>query len=305
MVVPEFAASAPPGSRMTALLSKLGLGASHFGAEGQGARGRGPEAEVREVLRIAGAAGLSVLDVSGTHGAAETLVGHALPRPVPFRLVLNTARCDRGADFVEAELHASLRRLGVDRADALIVPSAGDLFGPHGLALWDRLKRLKDDGYVGRIGVSVYASDDPLGVVKRFKPDLVQAPASLLDQRLLADGTLAAISGLGVEVQLRSIFLSGLLFLPPDRIPGPLQGASSSLSRVRRLIAEGRSDPLQAALAFALSRREAASVLVGVTTAAELSAVISAASRPLPDFDWEEMAIQDPAVLDSRRWAAA
>jgi len=118
------------------------------------------------------------------------------------------------------------------------------------------------------------------------------------------DGTLNRIKSMGVGVHLRSIFLNGLLFLPPDRVPAQLKGASGRLSRARRMIAEGRSDPLQAALGFALSRPEADVVLVGVTTAAELSAVVAAAAHPPPDLDWDEMAIDDP-VLDHDRWAAA
>jgi aryl-alcohol dehydrogenase-like predicted oxidoreductase len=157
-----------------------------------------------------------------------------------------------------------------------------------------------------RIGIAVHASDDPCGVARRFKPDLVQAPASLLDQRLLADGSLARIAGMGIEVQLRSVFLNGLLFLPPDRVPATLKGAAGRLSRVRRMIAEGRSDPLQAALGFALSRPEATAVLVSPTTAAELSAIIAAAASPPPDLDWDEMALDDPIALDSgSSWAAA
>ena len=81
--------------------------------------------------------------------------------------------------------------------------------------------------------------------------------------------------------------------------------AISRLSRARRLIAEGRSDPLQAALGFALSRPEANAVIVGAATAAELSAVIAAAASPPPDLDWDDMALDDPAALDPRRWAAA
>jgi len=71
------------------------------------------------------------------------------------------------------------------------------------------------------------------------------------------------------------------------------------------MIAEGRSDPLQAALGFALSRQEASSVIVGVATAPELQAVVAAAMSPPPELDWNEMALEDPGVLDSRGWAAA
>ncbi|ATQ41106.1 bifunctional regulator KidO [Caulobacter mirabilis] len=291
---------------MNPLLSKLGLGSSQFVPGGSSqARGRPPEVEVREVLTIAARAGLGVFDVSGAHGRSEVLLGEMMPRPVPFRLTLNAARPDRGPDFVEAEARASLARIAVEGADAIVAPLAADLFSPHGPAMWDRLLRLRDSGLVKKIGIALHATDDPVGVVKRFKPDLIQAPASLLDQRMLADGTLERIAGMGVEVQMRSIFLNGLLFLPLDRLPNNLKGASRGLSRARRLIAEGRSDPLQAALGFALSRPEASAVLVNVAGAAELSAVIAAASSPPPDLDWDEMAIDDPTALDPHRWAAA
>jgi len=290
---------------MTSPLSKLGLGSGQFALDQATVRGRPPQAEVRDILDIAARTQLAVFDVAGRSPQVEDALGTIMPRPNPFRISISTVRADRGPDFVEAEARATLRRLGVESADAILVPSAADLFGPHGLALWDRLKALKDQGLTKKIGVSVFASDDPLGVARRFRPDIIQAPASLLDQRLLIDGTLAALTGIGIEVHLRSIFLSGLLFLPADRAPNHLKEAASRISRARRLIAEGRSDPLQAALGFALSRPEAASVLVGVTTAAELNAVIAAASSPPPDLDWDDMAIDDPVALDPRAWRAA
>jgi aryl-alcohol dehydrogenase-like predicted oxidoreductase len=220
--------------------------------------------------------------------------------------MIKAGRADRGPDSVEDEARAALRRLRLDKADTIMVQSAGELCCPQGAAMWDRLKKLRDEGLFAKIGVSVFASDEPVALTRRFKPDIVQAPASLLDQRLIVSGALAEIAGLGVEVHLRSIFLQGLLFLPPDRMPVALRGASGPLSRVRRMIAEGRSDPLQAALGFALSRPEARHVIVGVASAAELQAVIAASASPPPDLDWDEMALEDPAALIGRDdWAAA
>jgi aryl-alcohol dehydrogenase-like predicted oxidoreductase len=292
---------------MHPLISKLGLGTAQFGLDGGSPpRGRPPQAEVGEMLAIAARSGLGVLDTAAASAHGETLLGAVLPRPAPFGIVVKAARGDKGPDFVEAEARASLTRLRLASAEAIVVQSAGDLFTPYGMALWERLRALREAGLFARIGISAYASDDPAGLARRFRPDLIQAPASLLDQRLLVSGALAGVRDLGVEVHLRSIFLNGLLFLPPDRAPSHL-GASaiSRLSRARRLIAEGRSDPLQAALGFALSRPEANAVIVGAATAAELSAVIAAAGSPPPDLDWDDMALDDPEALDPRSWAAA
>jgi aryl-alcohol dehydrogenase-like predicted oxidoreductase len=277
---------------MSPPINKLGLGSGQFGLDQQaGARGRPRDVEAREILSIAARSGLGVLEVGRHPASAEITLGQVLPKPQPFRLTVTTVRPDRGADFAEAELRAQLARLGVGAVDAILAPSATDLFSPHGPELWDRLRKLKDEGLAKKIGVSVYASDDPVGLTKRFKPDVVQAPAEL--------------ASMGVVVHLRSFFLNGLLFLPPDRAPNHLKAAAGRISRARRLIAEGRSDPLQAALGFALSRPEAACVLVGVASAAEMSAVIAAAMSPPPDLDWDEMALDDPEALDPRAWAAA
>jgi aryl-alcohol dehydrogenase-like predicted oxidoreductase len=291
---------------MTSPLSKLGLGSGQFGLDQPTtARGRPRDAEVREILTVAARSGLPVFEASRHSEAAEQMLGQLMPRPNPFRITVTTVRPDRGPDFAEAEVRACLRRLGVDSCETILAPSATDLLNPLGPALWDRLTALKDAGLCRKIGVSVYASDHPVSLARRFKPDVVQAPASLLDQRLLIDGTLATLADMGIEVQLRSLFLNGLLFLPPDRAPSHLRAAAGRISRARRLIAEGRSDPLQASLGFALSRPEASTVLVGVASAAEMSAVIAAASSPPPDLDWDEMAINDPTALDPASWAAA
>ncbi|MDE2356374.1 MAG: aldo/keto reductase [Alphaproteobacteria bacterium] len=293
---------------MHPLLAKLGLGVAQFGLDGR-SRGaaRPPEIEVRDMLALAERSGLSVLDAGAASAHGEAVIGAVMPRPWGLRVTVRAARGDKGPDHVEAEARASLARLGVQKADAIMVQAAGDLFSPFGAEMWTRLLRLRDEGLFDRVGISAYASDDPPGLARRFHPDLIQAPASLLDQRLLVDGSLKAVRDLGVEVHLRAIFLNGPLFRPADRAPAHLKAAAIRLSRARRLIAEGRSDPLQAALGFALSRHEADVVIAGASSAAELSAIIAAASNPPPDLDWDDMALEEPDLFDPtpHRWAAA
>ncbi len=204
---------------MNPLVSKLGLGAAQFGLDsGAAPRARAPEAEVREMLALAARAGVGVLDTGAASAHGEAVMGAVMPRPAPFAVTVKPApQATAETAYVEAEARTSLARLGLTKADAIMVRAASDLFAPYGWAMWDRLKMLRDMGLFARVGISAYASDDPVGLARRFKPDIIQAPASLLDQRLLVDGTLAAVREMGVEVHLRSIFLHGLLFRPPGR----------------------------------------------------------------------------------------
>ena len=292
---------------MAALVDKLALGTAQL-ARSPGAsslRGRVTEVEVRATLTLAGDAGLIHLDTSAEFGDAEAQIGKLCPRERRFRITTKTTSLAGGLAAVEARARKSLRNLGIPSAHALLVNSAEDLLGPDGEALWRRMHELKDAGLFEKIGVAVRAEDAPAALARRFKPDIMQLPVSLLDQRLVLSGELETLAELGVELQLRSIFLQGLLFLPRDGLPPILAAAGPRLSRIRREIAEAGADPLQAALSFALQRPEATSVIVGVASAAELRAIIAAAMAPPPQLDWPRLALDDAQARGVGLWAAA
>ena len=290
---------------MHPLVARLSLSVAQFGLDGRsGYAARAPEIEVREMLAMAQRAGMGGLDAGAASPHGEAVIGAVAPRPLSLQLTIKAPRGQRGPEYVEQETQASLARLGVSSVETIMIQAAGDLFSAWGQGLWDQLKSMRERGLFNRIGISAYASDDPAGLAHRFRPDVIQAPASLLDQRLLVDGALNRVRDLGVEVHLRSIFLNGPLFRPADKVPPLQREAAARLSRARRLIAEGRSDPLQAALAFALSRQEADQVVVAAATTAELSAILAAAISPLPDLDWDDMALDDPDALERHSAAA-
>jgi aryl-alcohol dehydrogenase-like predicted oxidoreductase len=130
-------------------------------------------------------------------------------------------------------------------------------------------------------------------------------PCSLLDQRPVQSGVLDALAQQGVEIHLRSVFLSGLLFMPREDLPANLADAGPRLSRIRRMLAEAGADPMRAALAFAQSRPEASAVVVGARSPAELRALLAASASPALDLDWSQFALEHPVALDPNLWTSA
>lgn len=265
----------------------------------------GGDSATGPLLEAAVEAGVTLIDTAPAFGDAERVLGRNWPFPSPFRVSTHTIGLEDGLDRLEARARRSVERMGLPRARALIVRSGEDLLGTQGKALWTRLERLKGEGLFEKIGISVSADVSPLTLARRFRPDLVQAPVSLLDQRLIRDGTLEALAEAGVEVQLHSVFLHGLLFTSREALAPALTAVGPRLSRIRRTLAEARVDPMQAALAFALSRPEASSVIVSVATAVELRTALAAAAMPVPRLDWASLALEDPVALDPRLWSSA
>ncbi len=254
------------------------------------------EDAVRALLQTAADAGI-VQIATRPQGDQERLLGQAWPFPSPFSVSARAVALSEGLDRVEARARRSLERMGLPRGDVLLVSGAGDLAGAEGRALWDRMQALKDRGLFRRVGFLATLEDGPTLLARRFQPDVVQIPCNILDQRPVTEGVLSDLAALGIAVHVSSVFAQGLLFANRETLPQHLAGHGVALSRTRRRLAEARSDPMQAALAFCLGLPPVAAVIASVASAAELRAVLAAAHAPRPDLDWATLALEEPAAL--------
>ncbi|HEX4301248.1 MAG TPA: aldo/keto reductase [Rhizomicrobium sp.] len=289
---------------MTRAAHRLGLGTVQFGqAYGvSNTRGRVPVDDVAAILRRAAQAGVGTLDTAAGYGAAEDVLGGLTSLTEPFRVVTKTIALKNSLDAVAARARQSVTTLGRKPVDLLLVHSAGDLIGEGGNELWNALLELRDEGLFGGIGISAYVADDPVMLARKFRPAAMQIPFSLLDQRLIQTGALAALKDLGVEIHARSLFLQGLLFLSDDKLPPKLASAAGHLRKLRKTFQDAGTSPLAAALAFALERPEIDVAVVGVTTPAEFEEILTAAAIPAASLNWSSLALNDELVLTPSRW---
>jgi aryl-alcohol dehydrogenase-like predicted oxidoreductase len=296
---------------MASSFARLGIGTAQFGfAYGvTNRRGQvGPD-EARRILALADASGLEVIDTAPAYGDAEALLGRLDDVARDFRIVTKTPLLGperimpEHADSVAAALDASRRALHRDCLDAVLVHHGAALLLPGAERVIGILRAAKAEGAVARIGCSVYDPDELDAVLAVFAPDIVQLPFSLLDQRFARAGALARLKAQGVEIHARSIFLQGALLASPDTLPAALDRARPALERVRQFLAAHGLDPLSAALGHALAEPSLDCLILGVTGADELQAII-AAVRALPPRlpDFTPLAVDDPAIVSPARW---
>lgn len=286
-------------------MKKLALGTVQFGLAYGVANTSGclTIQEAARVLQSARLSGIDTLDTAVAYGRSEETLGQL--GVDGWKVVTKLPAIPSGgvdvAGWVEAQVRGSLGRLRVDRLHGLLLHRPGDLLGPAGAAYLSALDALKDSGMVDKVGVSIYAPDelDSLFALRRF--DMVQAPISILDQRMICSGWTRRLATEGVELHSRSAFLQGLLLMPETARPERFARWSSTWQAWANWLGETGLSPLQACLAFAHSVEGVDRVVVGVDGVAHLEEILRESTAQLPSLPaWPEPV--DPLLLNPSLW---
>lgn len=163
------------------------------------------------------------------------------------------------------------------------------------------MRELKEKGEVQNIGVSVYDGAQVDAVLKVFKPDIIQLPINVLDQKMLLNGQLARLNQEGVEIHARSVFLQGLLLMPLREIPIYFDPIRPLLARWHAAAHAQGMTLIQAALSFVRDIPYVDTVLVGVENLAQFQSCVA---DFLIDarFDASGLACNDPMFVNPALW---
>jgi aryl-alcohol dehydrogenase-like predicted oxidoreductase len=284
---------------------QLALGTVQFGlAYGIAGNGQAvPEAQVRSILAAAWDAGVRTLDTAAAYGDIEGRLA-GLCGALPFDIVSKVPAIpdaltpSEAARWALAQAEQSRHRLG-QRLRGLMCHRAEDFLGPRGAAVAPALQRWAADQGVA-LGASCY-EPATLMTLREALPQglaLCQLPGNALDQRL-AQALHQPLAGL--DIHLRSAFLQGLLLMPLDQGRTRLPAAAGALQRWHGWCAARELSPLVAALSVVKSFAAVSTVLVGVESVAQWTAIAKAWAQARP-LSAAELAVADPAVTDPRTW---
>jgi aryl-alcohol dehydrogenase-like predicted oxidoreductase len=275
-------------------VSAVGFGAWGIGGQTPGATSYGPTSDdaSRDALRRAFDDGITFYDTANVYGGghSEELLGEVF-RTRRDRVVIATKagrpvyadRPDYSGAELRRSLEGSLRRLGSDYVDLF------QLHDPPPAMLRDgdtlaTLERLRTEGKVRAVGVSVRSPDDGLTMVRDFGLGAVQVNLSLIDQRARENGLLALTVERDAGIIARTPLCFGLLsgHIAPDALFDPsdhrsgwprpqiARWAEASRLFIAAVAERERQTPAQLALRFCLSLPGVSTVIPGMLTAAEV-----------------------------------
>lgn len=256
--------------------SRLAIGTVQFGLSygiaNQG--GQVSRSDAASILRFAKSSGINTIDTAIAYGDSEACLGEfgVYDLSVITKLPFLPEDCLDVTSWVSNEIYGSLERLGINSLNGLLLHHPNQLFGRLGRELIAALNEVRKNGLVSRIGVSIYAPQELELIYPLFLPDIVQAPLSLVDRRLVSSGWLRRLSENGVAIHTRSCFLQGLLLM--DELPMYFNTWSNLWIEWQRWKKKNPNQDLAACLSYPLSFSEVERVIIGIDSLSQLKQLL-------------------------------
>jgi aryl-alcohol dehydrogenase-like predicted oxidoreductase len=194
-----------------------------------------------------------------------------------------------------------LEKKRIQKYENVLFHDSDDLKLPRGLELLEVISQLKEEGLTNGVGVSVYTAKEVDDVLLIMDPDVIQVPVNLFDQRLLDTGHLAQLAYRNVKIQVRSIFLQGLLLQKEFEFGSRAFFAKKYLDKWWEFLNEEKINPLNLCLDFILTNGLFDEVVVGVNNSDQLQDIVFYQPQKEP-FNFSQFALTDENILDPRKW---
>jgi len=168
--------------------------------------------------------------------------------------------------------------------------------------------KLKENGYIKKIGVSVYDENQIVFILKYFDFDLIQLPISIFDQRFIADNFLQKLKRKNIEIHARSVFLQGLMFLNKNALPIKLSKFKDYTNKLNIISSKFKFSKEEIALLFVNAITEIDKIVIGIEKIGQLQRNVKILSKSksfnkIKSFiNFKDIFIKDTNIIDPREW---
>ena len=285
-------------------MSKFILGTANFSGDYGIAQKTHLEIEqIEKILSFAQANNLNHFDTAKSYGDTQKILGNFLEysNSVQLDSKIGNRECGTVKSIVES-VQKSLAELKINKLSTLYLHDANSLLGDNKSSTKNGLTKILEMGLADHIGVSVYTLSDlleckkELTVLSRF-----QVPENICDRRLFHSEELLELSKENNEINVRSIFLQGLLLMPTEVIPKSLSESSKSINDLEVYSKKEAVTRIDLCIAYAKSISWASKIVVGVESTLQLKAILD--SRYKLNNEWEKnISVVSEEIVDPRKW---
>ena len=285
-------------------MNSLILGTANFGGSyGISSQNKIATESIEQILNMAQENGINHFDTAKSYGDAEIILGKFLNKSQPLHIDSKIAlpECESVDSIVNA-VDESLSNLGIPKLNTLYLHNAELLSGNNSLIIKQGMEKVLDLGLADNLGVSVYTFKQ-LKEAKVVFPLLstFQILENICDRRLIHLKELIDFTNRGNVVNIRSVFLQGLLLMDLKNLPAKFQEATKSIENLNEYASENSVSVLDLCIAYVRKIPWVGSYLVGVESTSQLKGILESSFELKENWETQISSLPDD-LKDPRFW---
>ena len=284
------------------LTNKLSLGTAQFGLDYgiSNKHGQVNNTEARQILHYAKKSGIQFIDTAQSYGNSEEVIGKS---NYNLKFNITTKIAPKNVLGIKESISESLFRLKTSKIDTVLYHGFHSFIDNRDSI--QQLIKLKTEKIIKKMGFSLYY---PGELEKLFNEninfDVVQIPFNIYDQRFKP--YFKSLKEKEIEIQVRSVFLQGLFFIPPEKLHYHFNLIKEKHSLLYKISNELNIGVNEICLAFVYSIPEINNIILGIDSLENLKQNLKVdldnALYKIDNAFFETLKVDDENILIPSKW---
>lgn len=259
-------------------MSKFILGTAQFGLN-YGINNSVGQPTPSDVFKIFDAAldyDIRILDTAEAYGKAHEIIGKYQLETQKFKINTKFSSVEPKA-FIE-QVDMACKKLVIDQIETCFYHSYKEY---HSQSLKKYFDQLIQKGLIKKIGVSVYTNEEFEEVINDPVIDVIQIPFNIFDNYSQRGELLLKAKAANKIIQVRSIFLQGLVFIEPDNLKGNTNELKEEIIMLRSICKDYKISISSLCIQYAFNFLEIDHIIIGIDTLEQLKSNINSSINAL------------------------
>lgn len=281
---------------------KIVLGGAQFGKKyGLVEGNKIKKTELSKIYKIALKFNINLIDTSKNYGDSEKVIGKSSLKNLKIITKLDLPSKDINInDWLNSQILDSLKNINSDNIYGVLVHNVDDILRKNGKEYLKLLSKLKNKKIIKKIGLSVYSPNDLDKIWSLWKPDIVQIPFNILDQRFLDTGWFKKLKRFKVKIFVRSCFLQGLL-ISDIKQHKKLKKFCQNIDNFQKWCSVKDINPTKACLHFVKKYKIVDYLVIGFNNAEQLNEIIKLYNQKTLKIP-NKFKSSNLSLIEPRRW---
>ena len=277
---------------------KIVIGTAQFGFKYGYQKTQISSNEIKNIFKILKRNKINFFDTATTYGKSQKILGNNQKKRVISKIVIPKKKIKNHFKWSSLELKNIFKETKERKIHSILFHNPGEL--SRNKLLIKNFLYFKKKKLISNVGISVYSPQEIKKTLNFWKPDIIQFPLNIFDQRILKNNYISFLKRKKIKLMARSCFLQGIAL--ENEIFLKDQKAIKSHRKFKEWCKKKQIRQLDACLNFIKNINQLDYCIFGVENSKQLNNILRTFKLKKKKMNFDNLRSNNLSLIDPRKW---